>query len=80
VIQWTDSKGKYAQFPRECELNLQMDLLEKERPIVGGNNFGNSVRQLNAQGDYINPNNSDSFSRKILVVDEQFANNVQVPA
>jgi len=80
VIQWNDSKGKYAQFPRECELNLQMDLLEKERPIVGGNNFGDSVRQLNTQGDYINPNNSDSFSRKILVVDEQFANNIQVPA
>jgi hypothetical protein len=39
-IQWTDSKGKYAQFPRECELNLSMDLLEKERPEVRGNNFG----------------------------------------
>ena len=57
-----------------------MDLLEKERPIVGGNNFGDSVRQLNAQGEYINPNNnSDLFSRKILVVDEQSVNN-QVPA
>jgi len=77
-IQWNDSKGKYAQFPRECELNLQMDLLEKERPIVGGNNFGDSVRKLNKQGDYINPNNSGSFSRKILVVDEQSTNN-QVP-
>ena len=40
VIQWNNSKGKYAQFPRECELNLSMDLLEKERPVVGGNNFG----------------------------------------
>ena len=80
MIQWTDSKGKYAQFPRECELNLSIDLLEKERPIVGGNNFGDSVRQLNAQGEYINPNNnSDLFSRKILVVDEQSVNN-QVPA
>ena len=80
MIQWTDSKGKYAQFPRECELNLSMDLLEKERPIVGGNNFGDSVRQLNAQGEYINPNNNnDLFSRKILVVDEQSVNN-QVPA
>ena len=78
MIQWTDSKGKYAQFPRECELILQMDLLEKERPIVGGNNFGDSVRKLNTQGDYINPNNSGSFSRKILVVDEQSTNN-QVP-
>ena len=40
VIQWNDSKGKYAQFPRECELILSMDLLEKETPIVGGSNFG----------------------------------------
>ena len=40
VIEWEDSLGKYAQFPRECELNVQMDLLEKERPVVGGNQFG----------------------------------------
>ena len=39
-IQWQDSIGKVAQFPRECELNLSMDLLEKERPVVGGANFG----------------------------------------
>jgi len=39
-IQWADSIGKVAQFPRECELNLSMDLLEKERPVVGGTNFG----------------------------------------
>jgi hypothetical protein len=68
-IQWTDSKGKYAQFPRECELNLSMDLLEKERPVVGGNNFGDSVRKLNGKGDYINSNNSGAFSGKILVVE-----------
>lgn len=40
IIQWTNSNGKYAQFPRECELNLQMDLLEKDISIVGGSNFG----------------------------------------
>ena len=39
-IQWADSIGKVAQFPRECELVLSMDLLEKERPVVGGANFG----------------------------------------
>jgi len=39
-IQWQDSIGKVAQFPRECELNLSIDLLEKERPVVGGTNFG----------------------------------------
>ena len=40
VIELKDSKGIYAQFPRECELNIQMDLLEKETPVVGGSNFG----------------------------------------
>ena len=69
VIQLTNSKGTYAQFPRECELNLQMDLLEKERPIVGGNNFGDYARTLDNNGDYdddsfAGPN--DLFSRNIL--------------
>jgi hypothetical protein len=64
-----NSKGTYAQFPRECELNLQMDLLEKERPIVGGNNFGDYARTLDNNGDYdddpfAGPN--DLFSRNIL--------------
>ena len=67
TIRWPDSKGKYAQFPRECDLNLSIDLLEKERPIAGGNNFGDAVRQLNSNGDYTNPNNINSFSGKILV-------------
>ena len=81
MIQWTDSKGKYAQFPRECELNLSMDLLEKERPIVGGNNFGNAWRVLDKNGDYINGidlnqqeglpvSKPNSFSDKIMVPDK----------
>jgi hypothetical protein len=81
MIQWTDSKGKYAQFPRECELNLQMDLLEKERPIVGGNNFGDAWRVLDKNGDYINGidinqqeglsvSKPNSFSDKIMVPDK----------
>jgi hypothetical protein len=81
TIQLANSKGTYAQFPRECELNLQMDLLEKERPIVGGNNFGNSWRVLDNNGDYINGidinqqaglpvSTPDSFSDKIMVPDK----------
>jgi hypothetical protein len=67
VIQWNDSKGKYAQFPRECELNLQMDLLEKERPVVGGNNFGDFVRKLDTDGSYVvDTDKTGSFSKNIL--------------
>ena len=69
VIQLTNSKGIYAQFPRECELNLSIDLLEKERPVVGGNNFGDYSRNLDNTGDYdddlfFGPKNL--FSRDIL--------------
>ena len=81
VIQLANSKGKYAQFPRECELNLSMDLLEKERPIVGGSNFGNAWRVLDKNGEYINGidlnqqaglpvSKPDSFSDKIMVPDK----------
>ena len=41
-IVYTDSKelGKFAQFPRECEISINGSLLEKQRPMVGLNNFG----------------------------------------
>ena len=41
-IVYTDSQesGKFAQFPRECEISINGSLLEKERPMVGRNNFG----------------------------------------
>jgi len=80
-ILWKNSKQKYAQFPRECELNLNIDLLEKERPIVGGNNFGDAWRILDKNGDYVNGfdineqaglrlSKVDSFSDKIMVPDK----------
>ena len=67
VIQLNSSLGTYAQFPRECELNLQMDLLEKERPVVGGNNFGDFVRKLDSDGSYVvDEDNVNLFSRNII--------------
>lgn len=55
------------QFPRECELNLTMDLLEKERPVVGGNNFGDFVRKLDSEGNYTTDKDEvDKFSRNII--------------
>jgi hypothetical protein len=81
IIKLNNSKNTYAQFPRECELNLSLDLLEKERPIAGGNNFGNAWRVLDKNGDYINGidinqqgglpvSKPDSFSDKIMVPDK----------
>lgn len=74
VIKLENSKGKFAQFPRECELNISMDLLEKERPIVGGNQFGDSVRTIftgsdAGSGKYVPPADSnDLFSRNIITI------------
>ena len=66
-IKWEKSKGKYAQFPRECELNVQMDLLEKERPVVGGNQFGDFVRNLDNEGNYsVESDDTSLFSRNLI--------------
>lgn len=39
-----DSGGKFAQVPREVDLNFSFYLLEKERAIIGGANFGHAPR------------------------------------
>lgn len=66
-ITWRNSKGKYAQFPKECELNLSIDLLEKERPITGGSNFGDFARTLDSSGEYDNSKkNSQQFSSNLV--------------
>lgn len=39
-INWRDSKNKYAQFPMECEINVNMNVLEKELTHTGGSHFG----------------------------------------
>lgn len=66
-IQWQDSIGKVAQFPRECELNLSIDLLEKERPVVGGTNFGDYyVEKLNDLVD-VQKGTVDSFSKNLYM-------------
>jgi len=37
-------KKNYGQLPRECEIAVVCNLLEKERAIVGGSNFGHQPR------------------------------------
>lgn len=34
----------FGQLPREIDISLAMNLLEKEQPIAGGANFGNAPR------------------------------------
>jgi hypothetical protein len=40
----TSPKVKFGQVPREVELGFTMALLEKERAVVGGANFGHAPR------------------------------------
>jgi len=65
IISWTGSNGKYAQFPREVEISLDLSVLQKERAIVGSAAFGHSVRDL------INVNqiagNENQFSKQLMV-------------
>lgn len=42
TFKWEDSKRKYAQFPRECDLSVNMNLIEKDKPQAGRNNFGDA--------------------------------------
>lgn len=42
TFRWEDSKGKYAQFPRECDISVNMNLIEKDKPQAGRNNFGDA--------------------------------------
>lgn len=65
IISWSGSSGKYAQFPREVEISLDLSVLQKERAIVGSAAFGHSVRDL------INVNqiagNENQFSKQLMV-------------
>jgi hypothetical protein len=45
---------RYAQLPREVEMIISCDLLEKERPIVGSANFGHAPHtQEYVDGQYV---------------------------
>jgi hypothetical protein len=64
-------KVLYGQLPREVTINLSMFLLEKERAVVGGANFGHAPRTedyeafTTVEPDYAQP----SEMHKALVVD-----------
>lgn len=52
-FEWDRSKGKFAQFPMEAELNLSLKVLEKTLPRAGGNMWGDNI------------DDSDNFSNKM---------------
>jgi len=64
VIKWTGSKNKYAQLPRTVDISVSMNLLEKEKPIVGGSQFGSAYH---SDPYYNTLENQDTFSSTLIV-------------
>lgn len=63
-VTWKDSKGKYAQLPRSVEISISVELLEKERPIVGGANYGDAHRDYELKEFIDSPK---TFSKNIVI-------------
>jgi len=61
-IKWQDSagKGNYAQLPKECEITIQMNLLEKELHHTGGSNYGDYYFDTTQTNSFGSKNNSFS--------------------
>lgn len=64
VIKWPGSTDKYAQLPRTIDFSVSMNLLEKEKPIVGGAYFGSAYH---SDPYYKKIENSGTFSSTLLV-------------
>jgi hypothetical protein len=64
TVTWLNSAGLYAQFPNECEITIQMKLLEKELPHTGGSNYGDFYRDV-SQRNPIGTSKYGSFSSRL---------------
>jgi hypothetical protein len=45
IITTTVPQEKIGQMPKEAEISVACNILEKERPIIGGNHFGHAVQR-----------------------------------
>lgn len=64
-IVWTKSQGKYAQFPNQCDISINMNLLEKEMPRTGGSNFGDYY--LDRDFNELGSSGENSFSKNLYI-------------
>ena len=71
----------YGQLPRECEIAVVCNLLEKERAIVGGSNFGHQPRTDDGNQTFYT-DSSVPFLPDITDLHKGFVewNNVSMPA
>lgn len=61
-IIWKKSDGKYAQFPMSADINVSINLIEKERPVSGGSHFGNAYRD----SEFKNIKFDNKFSKELI--------------
>ena len=78
------AKGrKFGQLPRSVNINMTMNLLEKEQPVVGGANFGHAPRTSIFKTDDWNANTPDNSNitnfNKNLVVDVNTKQKISTP-
>jgi hypothetical protein len=64
VIRFKDSFGKYAQLPLTAEFNLTLNLIEKEKAIAGGAQFGDAYRDIDLHESSLV--GSGPFSKKLI--------------
>lgn len=50
IIKSTVTNGRVGQVPREIEISIACNVLEKERPEVGGNHFGHAPKNVDGNG------------------------------
>lgn len=63
------SQGRFAQFPRTAEINLQMSILEKDRPLVGKSLWGDAPVSI--------VDNSEVLDKKENVDENNFSKNIR---
>jgi hypothetical protein len=59
-ISFLKSNNQYAQFPNQCEISVNLNLLEKELPKTGGSNYGDYYFDKNFNA--IGSSGQNSFS------------------
>lgn len=63
AITWQNSIGKFGQFPRTVDINMNMNILEKDRPYTGKAVWGDAPTKINNNIDTFE--NDDTFSAAI---------------
>lgn len=73
IIKPSNRNILYGQYPMEAEISITCNLLEKERAVTGGANFGHAPRATETDklgGTYFRDKELTNFSKDIIVSDD----------